>query len=690
MIKIEIDYSRKGENTRLIILLSIKVINMMDDIFRLALVLQDNGTSNLNKYMYEYIKVALIELNSPSTALDICKFLESNYSILFSNIEILTVLDKQEKKGHIYKQKDKYELSNEEKMKTIEKMESTETIQGYVAKYVEEVSIDITEQELSSILNDFFYYLFVRYKSTIIDMLIKDKYDPETTKMGDFEASVSEKKIINGFLVWDNKEKNQFIYRIINGAFNYGMVTVKKCLNNQVFNGKKFILDTNVIIALSGIGNSSRVYATQKFLQKARELNIEIGYTSITSNEINDLLVNKCNDLIRFIEEVGLINPLFLESYGTGGLEDFYVEYYEWTRTNCCRDINSFHKYIYNKVQNTLFSLKLKPVSTTNYEKKTEFSTFSEQLLSLKRDMRGYGSRKTVENDVVNYMYVNELIENKVKIWDINYFFISIDRVFCLFAEKNKRGYVSSVIHPTVWLGLFLKFTGRTSDDLLAFTKFLQLPIDDHNKVELHEVVKTMNEISDDESVRSAILSELSYMLRETKDLGDIDIKKMTKKAHEILIEQKEAEMMTRIETERKILEIDFKEKQKNRIHQHNSEKAKETTLRKMRKWEYIYKNKKNIKKLIAFSFTVIMIVLFLITSTLDHIINMISKINISYSIIIGNVIMYFTSIVAGIFSSILYSLIINKIGSLEDIQIKIYNEELLKEEEKSKFLIEI
>jgi hypothetical protein len=664
--------------------------NMEDNIFRLALVLQENGTSNLYKYLYEYIKVALITLNSPSTVHDICLFLEENYNISFSSIEVLDVINKQEKKGNLAKENDKYELSCEEKSKTIEKLKTAESIDKYVAQYIVELSIDIGVNELSSLLNRFIYFLFVRYKSTIIEMLGKGKYNPDEVKMGDFEAMVSEKETINGFLVWENTEKNKFLYKVINAAFNYGMLTVKKWLNNQVFNGKKFILDTNVIVALSGIGSISRVYATQKFLHKARELNIEMGYTNITSNEINDLLVNKCSELTKFVQENGLINPRFLETYGTGGLEDFYVEYFEWTKTNDPWDINSFHKYIYKKVQNTLFSLKLKTVNASKYVNKPEFSSFCGQLLAMKQEKRGYGSKKTVENDVINFMYIDDLVDTKLRIWDSNYFIISIDRVFCLFADKNKNGYVASVIHPTVWLGLFLKFAGRTSDDLLAFTKFLQLPIDDHSKVELHKVIETMNDISDDGNVRSAILTELSYMLRDTKDLGDIDIKAMTKKAHEILIEQKDDEMSTRFEAEKKIIEIDVRERQKIKIHKYNNEKAEETTTQKMKKWIYIYKNEKNIKNSITVFFTLIMSTVFLFTTLLSYIIDLLNHINESSSVIIGNVIMYLIILFSGIISRVSYSLIIKKIGSIEDIKLNIFKKEILKQEEITKFLMDI
>jgi hypothetical protein len=678
---------------------------MNESSFRLALVLNGSNGTTLDKYLYGYISIVLYAQNAPQTSYSICAYLEKNYGISFTHYEITSVLEKNIKQGKIEKlgnkrnEGDTYFFTDLELKKCKEKFSKQSEIVDLIDLYFQNNKSELTKESISTLINKFVYYLFDKYKSSIIEMLCNGKCRKELVKIGDFDVSPLEREEINKFLEWDNNEKNNFFYKIINGAFNYGMLTVKKPFSTKIFEGKKFYFDTNVIIPLSGIGNKSRVEAIKKFFSKAQDLKIELCYTNETGNEIEYLLSNKCEEIKNFISNSGMIDPMNLEMFGTGGLEDFYVEYYEWYNEKKNTDLNAFHKHLYLKTQDTLSKLKLVNVDSIKYRNLPIFNEISETLSKIKKDKKGFSSQKNIEYDAVNYLFINS--ENTSI--DNNSFLISIDKILCRFADDRKNGSMPIVINPALWLGLFLKYAGRTPDDLLAFTKFLQLPIFEHDKIELDDVLEAMKGISDDVNVRAAIFRELNYMVKDVKDFGEVDIKVMTKKAHEILIEKREAEFAEKAKKEkeelekelRPQLEKEIKEKLENEIEEKSKKemderikkRAEQRTDRKMKKWCFLFSNKEAIKKAITFIIMVIVVLVFLLTPLLSSIKDFLYRWNEDFSVVISGVIMLASTSLAGFLSNFIYSRIMKKIGSPETKRALIFKREIEKIEREVGYL---
>ncbi|WP_417053822.1 hypothetical protein [Dysosmobacter sp.] len=103
-----------------------------------------------------------------------------------------------------------------------------------------------------------------------------------------FEATAEEITTINEFITWDNSKKNSIIYRLIAICYEYCMLTIKKdnMLSAELFRGKRFYLDANIIFRMAGINNEERKTVTQNFVRHCQEASIELYCTTATLDEI--------------------------------------------------------------------------------------------------------------------------------------------------------------------------------------------------------------------------------------------------------------------------------------------------------------------------------------------------------------------------------------------------------------------
>src|SRR5690606_29349692 len=96
----------------------------------------------------------------------------------------------------------------------------------------------------------------------------------------------------------------------------------------EVFNDKSFLLDTNIIFRLIGIGGNERKNSTFSLLQKCKEIGIKFQYTGRTHVELQ----NKLDQIISFLNSnKGVTNIDILGQLSISNPElfndDFIVHY---------------------------------------------------------------------------------------------------------------------------------------------------------------------------------------------------------------------------------------------------------------------------------------------------------------------------------------------------------------------------
>lgn len=249
-------------------------------------------------------------------------------------------------KEYYYKIDDK----TSRKFQNIEKESENDKVIARFVIYAKDIGYEINKNDFKELINKFLYYIFNSNKTTLLLFLNakKDEY-----KVKNIELTENEKLYINLFLNWDDKEKDSYIYRTVSYCVDYCLLTVKKGgdVYRNVFSGKKFYLDTNVILRLAGINNEERKAVTSAFIDKCKENGIQILYTNYTYNEIDETVkynLNAINELLNGHRMVSKDNIAFY-SKNTTNL-DFINLYDEWVKNNASKynDFNAFYIDIMN------------------------------------------------------------------------------------------------------------------------------------------------------------------------------------------------------------------------------------------------------------------------------------------------------------------------------------------------------
>lgn len=98
-------------------------------------------------------------------------------------------------------------------------------------RYISENDVGIDIDKLEDIILKFFYNTFNNDVQTLLKLLDKNS-DIEDNTIEIEEFNSDEELIINNFLNWDNKDKNEFILNMVTSCYDYCMLTIKKMIDH--------------------------------------------------------------------------------------------------------------------------------------------------------------------------------------------------------------------------------------------------------------------------------------------------------------------------------------------------------------------------------------------------------------------------------------------------------------------------
>ncbi len=444
---------------------------------RLAMVLQNQAPTTLNKYICNLAETILLDHVDGINLLDIVKGINEQFNLSFTLEEVGIALKRRANK-RVYVYEGKYVLDDKVRIALTGKITPIERLNGFIAEFSSGCECDCDTEALSKLIKRYFYYSF---NSNIDNLLfLLNKVDAQNQNIV-FEATNEEVVLLNKFLMWDNPEKNEFIYKLISTCYEYCMLTVKKdrIVSSELFKGKQFFLDANIIFRMAGINNEERRFATQAFVDHCRDVSIKLSCTSSTLDEIYRVLASQI-DYLRGI--VGTTMPVSCEVLAklNPNLEtnDFYCLYYDWCNLegNKVGDFLSFHNKLLSMIQDVLVLLHIE--NSTSYKVSKNVNEFVAQVNEL-RDYKNTRKRWRItssvsaETDVTNILDVIQWRSGAgTSIWQTNDFIVSADQSLIAWAADVYPG-VPIVVLPSVWLSMILRFTGRTDDDYKSFCLFL-------------------------------------------------------------------------------------------------------------------------------------------------------------------------------------------------------------------------
>ena len=560
--------------------------------FRMQLAMQDNGLASFETNLGRMIAMIIFVSGRRLSVEEIRKELATNYELTFTDEEIIKSIEKKrsgiikeeniskiERHGEYFENYEVlYKLDDETWNKLNDRQKDIDNISiiHQFTRYASDEGVLIDEESFRNLLNKFLYFVFNTNKETLITFLTK-KNGPSSSIIP-LKLTEDEKRDINLFLNWENKEKDLFVYKTVSYCVEYCMLTVKKGGENykNIFAGKKFYLDTNVILRLAGINNEERKSVIKAFIDKCTENGIRIYYTNFTYKEIEETLNYNIKAIKNLLRGHRMVNKNHIVYYSQPHTNlDFINIYDEWAKRNSNKynDFDAFKKYLMNIIKDIL--KRFEKVDGISNEKinMEEYKLLNESLTSYKAQRHAKTYAKSINIDVENYMFI-KYMRSKGRVdsfYDIKEFLISTDGNLCDWGKEISPGSTPIVVLPSVWYSLLLKLQGRTADDFKAFNLFLnqryKMEYDElgNIKADILDIIQNLDEPVD---IKDLMLEEIKNRLEENPEemVQPVEIIEQAKEsvinkiAQEIYSEKKElvvsdTKKRTEVETIIKIAE---------------------------------------------------------------------------------------------------------------------------------------
>lgn len=487
------------------------------------MILENQGDTTRNKYICKLAECVIFDSDlSELSAIEIRSEISNRFQLEFDVLEIKNAI-KAKGKGRIHMTRDKYSLEP----KSINQLSSVisfeDKLNNYIEKYIKEKRIVVDKKKLLSLIQSHLYYSFnsnAKNFTAIIGCISTMHIDESI--IDNYKILPEDKDLINGFLEWNNKEKDELFYNIVASCYEYCLITAKKnpYISKALFKSKKFFLDTNMIFRMAGINNDERQIVIKTFVDKCHEVGISLCYTNYVLDEIYRVIDKEIDFIRRTLTNGHLpIDDKLLGSISASfEPNDFYVIYYNWCKEpqNKHNDYQAFRRYLFDAVDSAIKEFTYVKAPNYKIEKKRTFDAMFDDLKKYKTEKRPYRKTTTesVETDVNQVLHVESIRPQSAKsLWELNEYLVSADQVFVSWADANYDG-VPIVVIPSVWLSLILKISGRASqDDYKSFCMFMKLRQhqNEEDKININPIhlLLRISEKTIDVKLKESIITEI-------------------------------------------------------------------------------------------------------------------------------------------------------------------------------------
>lgn len=497
-------------------------------LLRLAMVLQNQAPSTLNKYICKLAEAILLEYPDGLNVYALRAALIEHFNLSFTEDEI--------EKAISQKGQNRITMSNTLMLlepaarKSLELQPLlSEELNNVIREFISVFPHCGTAEVVSTLLLKYLYFCFNSNVNNLLHLFERNVAHEGSA----FEATPEEITTINEFLTWDNSKKDFIIYRLIAICYEYCMLTIKKdnILSAELFRGKRFYLDANIIFRMAGINNEERKIVTQDFVRHCQKVNIELYCTTTTLDEIYRVVAAQVGYIKGIAGSSMPVSSSMLESVNPNmEVNDFYKIYYDWCHTsgNKYGDYISFNRYLLDLIQDTLSQLRVR--NSSAYKIGNQAKQYEEEVISLKNYKNSkrawrYTSTASAETDITNIRdTLSWRLGTGSNIWQTNDFIVSADQLLIGWTGNAFSG-VPIVVLPSVWLSIILRFTGRTDDDYKSFCLFLtqRQHISTADTIDPIQLLRNINTKTTQTEIKEQIISEIiqnkaQYTFDSTED----------------------------------------------------------------------------------------------------------------------------------------------------------------------------
>lgn len=535
------------------------------DYLRLAIILSDSQASTFKTNLLKIVKLVLFDsYGSGMIIRDISNCIQQKYGLEFTDEEILNSIKKDRKCGVVLKNDSddpvyrEYELTPEEYNKIYCK-ENENYLEKIVIEFLKDNKdiSDFSVDEYQDLILRYFYKAFNSDAQIIHSLINQDTITTQDTLESSFTDL--EREHINAFLNWDNAKKNTFVFNVISCCYEYCMMTIKKDNNSfkDIFRGKIFYLDSNIIFRLIGLNKNERQQVMLSFINKCEEAGIELKYTNFTDAEIKNTIKNHVDAIERYLDRN---QPISAEAFQAMNSKyaniDFYNQYVQWTKEphNQIGDYQSFKIYLEKKANDVLKKFK--------YECFEGFEATEVSFNTLCLNFKAYKQRQrrnkaihdsSIKIDINNFLFLrkkNESIGSR-NFTDVRYYIITADHCYCEWAKEKVPASIPTIVLPSIWYSILLKYKGRSSNDYQAFCKFLNLRLSGTEEYDIRkkEILTHVLSLNESPKIKEDIIFDINNKLKnEYQDITDIE--SIVETSHKYITDKAISEAVDKVNTQ--------------------------------------------------------------------------------------------------------------------------------------------
>lgn len=447
---------------------------------RLALIMEDQSATTVDKYVCKLVECVLFYAQDKTlSSVDLSKQIKEQFGLEFDVLEIENAI-KDKARGRIICSRRKYQLAPKAIHQLSKQSDPVSLLKKHIERFLKYTDNEYDESLLLEKIQEYLYYSFNSSSENLLN-LIQAK---ELRTTSNFFVSNDIVQQINEFIIWDDDEKNKLLYDIISFSYEYCMLTTKKntLLSKRIFRGKRFFLDSNIIFRMAGINKDERQFVTESFVNKCKEVGIELYYTSETLNELYRVIEGQIKYIRYLTQEQPPVDFKSLQAINNmNEVNDFYVLYYKWCseQKNKYFDYVSFQNYLIGMIRNVIENLKMVSIPNIGIsEHKKSFEIQCNSLGEFKKEKRPTrpNSQESLQVDINNIQYILSLRDTtkSQNLWQTNDYIVSADQLLTNWAKSAYTG-IPIVVIPSTWLSIMLRFTGRSPDDYKAYCLFMGL-----------------------------------------------------------------------------------------------------------------------------------------------------------------------------------------------------------------------
>ena len=444
------------------------------NVFRMSATLFANNNYQISPVQLhrKVVEDALFVLNNDEgIALGaLADYIEKEYFFIFDESELSKVLH-DSRFSHIFEwnssaNTDNKYLLKKERREQLEQR-TTKTLNDFIGEYL---ALKELPAEKSEAIYQYLYGVFTTNVDTFKRMLEANNIKSLTEHHSPQEEDVD---LINGFLDWENEQKNIAIFNLASYALEFCLLTSKKDSNLKLesLKHKTFYLDTNILYRAIGINGEDRKLRTLSFFRKLRESEDDIKISKVTWEEFEGSLRSYVKRLRR--SETPAIRSKVYTEYIT--YDDIYRYYHLWASKRNNATIDLFVDWTNASMKSLIEDFGIEIVNYTPYSPEKQ----KEQLNEMAAQIMGFGKGKlfdTAMNDACNITWVEFSRKAGEKtLFSTKTFLLSSDRGLFVWDAKYHSKETPIVVMPSQWLSLLLRYVARSNDDYRSFVCFLNI-----------------------------------------------------------------------------------------------------------------------------------------------------------------------------------------------------------------------